>query len=403
MTDLVERWPAGRAQLVLASRFDPPLRQHRLRMSGQLTEIRDRDLYFSVRDGRDLLANFGVQISDTELALLHQRSEGWPAALQMAALSLRGTTDPARRARAIEVHGPAIVEYFISEVLEQQPPELAQFMLDTSILAGVLTADVCAAVTGRQDAAALLRAIDTAHLFLVALDDERTSFRYHRLVRQVLRAELRARDRAREQALQLRAGEWCEAAGYTRRAADHYLAAQQADRALALLQDRVVPDVLHAPAVPAPLLLSVVDPSPLMETPERLLGLAADMLLSGDAAHGGEYLDLLEQAAKIAPESALAARLAAFQSFRYGGVRPAGRGRASGPGRSGDPGTDAGRREWNVVAPLVLVRVYICLDDFAAAEREATAALADPDTAESVKLVMVPGARAGLVPGRPPG
>ena len=133
---------------------------------------RDRDLYFSVAESRDLLANFGVQISDADLALLHQRSEGWPAVLQMAALSLRGTADPARLARVLEVRGQDTADYFVSEVLEQQPPEVAQFMLDTSILAGVLTADACAAVTGRQDAAALLRGINAAHLFLVALDED---------------------------------------------------------------------------------------------------------------------------------------------------------------------------------------------------------------------------------------
>ena len=173
MTDLVERWPAETAQLVLASRFDPPLRLHRLRMAGELCELRDRDLYFSLAESRDLLANFGVEVAAADLALLHQRSEGWAAALQMAALSLRGTTDPARAARALDVRSHAIAEYFISEVLEQQPPEVARFMLDTSIL-GELTADACAAVTGRQDAAALLRSIDAANLFLVALDDERT-------------------------------------------------------------------------------------------------------------------------------------------------------------------------------------------------------------------------------------
>ena len=108
MTDLVERWPAETVQLVLAGRFDPPLRQHRLRMSGQLSEIRDRDLYFSLDESRELLANFGVRISDADLALLHQRSEGWPAVLQMAALSLRGTTDPDRLARVLEVRGQAI-------------------------------------------------------------------------------------------------------------------------------------------------------------------------------------------------------------------------------------------------------------------------------------------------------
>ena len=94
MTDLVERWPAGTAQLVLASRIDPPLRLHRLRMTGELCELRDRDLYFSLTESRDLLAGFGVEVGDGELALLHQRSEGWAAAVQMAALSLRGDRRP---------------------------------------------------------------------------------------------------------------------------------------------------------------------------------------------------------------------------------------------------------------------------------------------------------------------
>ena len=394
MTDLVERWPAETVQLVLAGRFDPALRQHRLRMSGQLGEIRDRDLYFSLTESRDLLANFGVRISEADLALLHQRSEGWPAVLQMAALSLRGTTDPARLARVLEVRGQDTADYFISEVLEQLPAELAQFMLDTSVLAGVLTADACAAVTGRQDAAALLRGIDAAHLFLVALDEDRASFRYHRLVRQVLRAELRARDRAREQMLQVRAAEWFEATGDARRAAHHFLAAQQADRALALLQDRVVPDFLRVPAVPEPLVLSMADPSMLAKTPERLLGLATHLLLSGDTARGGEYLDLLEHAGKIPPGSELAARFAAFQSFRYGvagqlemAVRMAGAARAI---QARTQLTD----DWNAVVPLVLIRVYDCLDDFPAAEREAAAALAAPTVPEPVRLLVVPGSRA---------
>ena len=394
MTDLVERWPAETVQLVLASRFDPPLRQHRLRMSGQLSEIRDRDLYFSLAESRVLLANFGVQLSDADLALLHRGSEGWPAVLQMAALSLRGNTDPARRSRVLEVRGQAIADYFISEVLDQQPPELAQFMLDISVLTGVLTVEECAAVTGRQDAAALLRGLDAGHLFLVALDDERTSFRYHRLVRQVLHAELRARDRDREQALQSRAAEWFEATGNARRAAHFYLAAGQADRALEIVQAQVVPDFLHVPTTPLPLALDVGDPSMLAETPERLLGLAADLLLAGDTARGGDYLDLLDQGGKIPAHSRLAARFAAFQSFRYGvagelekSVQTALDARAI---HEQAQLTD----EWNTVVPLVLIRVYTCLGDFPAAEREIAAALAEPDVADSVKLVLVPGARA---------
>jgi LuxR family transcriptional regulator, maltose regulon positive regulatory protein len=212
MTDLVERWPAETVQLVVSARVDPSLRLHRLRMLGEICELRDHDLSFSLAETRDLLANFGVEVSAADLTLLHERSEGWAAALQMAALTLRGTSDPARAVQALWAGGHAIAEYFISEVLDQQPPEVAEFLLDTSVL-DELTADACTAITGRHDTAALLRRIDTAGLFLVALDDERTGFRCHHLARRLLRAELRARDRAREQAVQLRAAERFESTG----------------------------------------------------------------------------------------------------------------------------------------------------------------------------------------------
>ena len=395
MTDLVERWPAETAQLVLASRTDPPLRLHRLRMSDELCELRDRDLHFSLAESGDLLANFGVEVASADLALLHQRSEGWAAALQMAALSLRGTKDPAQIAGALEVRSHAIAEYFISEVLEQEPPEVVRFMLDTSVLEE-LTAGACAAVTRRQDAAALLRSIDAANLFLVALDDERTSFRYHHLVHQVLRAELRARDRAREQALQLRAAEWFESTGEIRHASRHFLAARQVDRALALLQDRVVTEFLRDPALPEPLDLSMIAPSMLADAPDRVLALAGDLLLSGDAARGGEYLDLLERAQPpIPPESQLAARFAAMRSVRYAltgqlteTVDEALAARAI---QERTLLTD----EWVAAAlPTILLRAYTSLEDYQAVEREAAAALAAPGLPEPFKLVLVPGARA---------
>ena len=393
MTDLVERWPTGNAQLVLSSRFDPPLRQHRLRLSGELCEIRDRDLYFSFAESRDLLANLGVQISNSGLRLLHQRCEGWAAALQMAALSLRGSGDLAQVVRPLDIHSRPLADYFVSEVLDQQPPEVVRFMLDTSVL-GVLTADACAAVTGGQDAAAMLHGIDAADLFLVALDDEHTSFRYHHLVRQVLRSELRVRDRAREQALQLRAAEWCESRGETRRAAHHFLAAQQADRALAVLQDRVVLDYLSEPALPTPPDLSMIDPSLLVEAPEQLLALAADLLLGGDTTRGGEYLDLLEHAQKISADSSLAIRFAVMRSYQYGltgrldkAVQAVAAARAI---QERTQLTD----EWNAAIPAILIRVYNCLEDFTAAAREADMALAASDVPEPVKLVMVPGAQA---------
>jgi LuxR family transcriptional regulator, maltose regulon positive regulatory protein len=394
MTDLVERWPTGTAQLVLASRSDPPLRLHRLRMAGELCELRDHDLYFSLAESRDLLAGFGVQVGDGELSLLHQRSEGWAAAVQMAALSLRGAADPARIARALEVRGPAIAEFFVSEVLEQQPPEVAQFMLDTSIL-GELTADTCAAVTGRPDAEALLRAIGTAQLFLVPLDDEQASFRYHHLVRQLLRAELHARDPTREQEFQLRAADWFEAAGDTRRAARHFLAARQADRALALLEDRVVPDFLADPATPPPLDVTMIDASVLARAPDRLLTVAADLLLSGDTGRGGQYLDLLDRVQPpISRESRLGVRFLAFQSVRHALIGQADQAVSAALAVRSVKEQMQLTDEWNVAAPMILPTAYTWLEDFPAVEREAAVALATPELTEPVKQVMVPGVRA---------
>jgi LuxR family transcriptional regulator, maltose regulon positive regulatory protein len=395
MTDLVERWPAQTAQLVLASRVDPPLRLHRLRLSGELCELRDRDLHFSIAESAGLLASFGVQVDPADLALLHRGSEGWAAALQMAALSLRGARDGARVARALNVRGHAIAEYFVAEVLDQQPAEVTRFMLDTSVL-GELTANACAAITGRQDTATLLRSIDAANLFLVALDDERTSFRYHRLVRQLLRAELRARDPVREQELQLRAGEWFEATGDNRRATRYLLAARQTDRALALLQDRLVADFQRDPTLPAPLDLTMIDPSLLAGSPDRVLALAADLVLSGDLVHSGEYLDLLRYAQPpIPPESRVAARFAAVQSAHHGlnghvaeAVDEALAARAI---EERTQLTD----EWiAAILPTVLLRAYTWLEDYGAVEREAAVTLAMPELTEPIKQVLVPGTRA---------
>jgi LuxR family maltose regulon positive regulatory protein len=394
MIALVERWPAETVQLVLSARVDPPLRLHRLRMAGELCELRGRDLCFSEAESGELLANFGVQLAAADLALLHQRTEGWAAAVQMAALSLRGTQDPGRAARTLGVRGYAIAEYFSDEVLEQQPAEVARFMFDTCVL-GELTADACAAVSGRRDAAALLHGLDAANLFLVALDEERTSFRYHHLVHQILRTRLRARDPARERAVQMRAGEWFESTGDVRRAARHFLEAKQADRALALLQDRVFTSFQRHRALPPPPDLSMIDPLLLLDTPDRLLGLATDLLLSGDPVRGGEYLDLLERAQPpIAPDSGLAARRAGARALRCMLTGQAAEAQAEALVARGIQERTQLQDEWNTAVPLILQNVCAWLEDYEAVEREAATALAAPELTEPVKQVLVPGARA---------
>jgi len=394
MIDLIENWPAGTVQLVLSSRFDPPLRQHRLRMSGELCELRDADLYFSLDEGRDLLANFGVVVDAARLELLLQRTEGWPAAVQMAALSLRGATDPARITRALEVRSDTIADYFISEVLDQQPPEVVQFMLDTSVL-GQLTADACAAVTGRPDATALLRAIDAAHLFLVDLHDEPATFRYHRLVRQVLHAELRARDRDREPLLHQRAAEWYEAAGDAGRATRHFFAAGQAARALVLMQDRVVTDFMRDAAGTGPLELATLTPAALASSPGQLLTVAADLLIHGDTTRAGDYLDFLAETQLSAPlEPQPAFRLAVLQCFYYALTGAVAEAEGAARRARGVQERTGHADEWDAAVPLTMVRVYACLGNVKAVARETDAALAASGLTEPGKLVELPGAQA---------
>jgi LuxR family maltose regulon positive regulatory protein len=394
MTDLAECWPADNTQLVLASRSDPPLRLQRMRVDGELREIRDRDIYFSLDDSRELMANFDVHLAEADLNLLHQRTEGWPAALQMATLSLRGAADPDRVAEALDVGTHAITEYFVDEVLDEQPPEVAQFMLATSVL-GELTAEACVAVTGRSDAAGLLRHVEAAHLFLVGLDEARTSFRYHHLVSQTLRAELRARDPVHERLLHLRAAEWFESGGDARHAARHFLSARQPHRALALLRDHGLAGFLQDPAEPAPIDLGAVSPALIADAPDDLLALATDLLLSGDIVHGGQYLDLLEQAQpSIRPEPGLLSRLAVMRAFRYAMTGQLDRGLGSALRARAIREQYRLRDEFSAAVPVILLRIYPSLAVLDAVDREAAAALAMPELPEAARAVLVPGARA---------
>ena len=130
---LVEYHPPS-LQLVVASRVDPPLRVHRMRAHQDLVELRDGDLAFSAEETRSLLAGFGVWLDEPELALVHRRSEGWAAGLQMAAISIQGSPDRATAAGRVQLHRHTVADYFLEEVLSHQPPEVAEFMLATSVL-----------------------------------------------------------------------------------------------------------------------------------------------------------------------------------------------------------------------------------------------------------------------------
>jgi LuxR family maltose regulon positive regulatory protein len=217
--------------LVLASRVDPPLPLARLRARGDLVEVRAADLRFTAEEASDYLTGaMGLSLTPQQIATLDDRTEGWIAALQLAALSMRGREDVADFVAGFAGDDRYIVDYLVEEVLQNQPPEVRSFLLQTSIL-GRMNAPLGDAVTGRRDSKAMLEVLDRGNLFLIPLDDHRQWYRYHHLFAEVLRARLIDEQPGEMPELHRRASAWHEQHGEQDPAIQHALAAP--DHALA--------------------------------------------------------------------------------------------------------------------------------------------------------------------------
>jgi LuxR family maltose regulon positive regulatory protein len=221
---LLEHLPAS-LRLVVASRADPPLPLARLRARGQLAELREADLRFTADEAADLLrAAVGAELPEAAVAALEDRTEGWAAGLQLAGLSLRGHQDPAGFLQGFSGSHRYVLDYLAEEVLDRQPAQLRQFLLETSVL-DRLSGDLCDAVTGRADGQATLEAIDRANLFLQPLDEVRGWWRYHQLFADLLRVRLGQERPERVPELHRAAAGWHERRGLIGEAIGHARAA----------------------------------------------------------------------------------------------------------------------------------------------------------------------------------
>jgi LuxR family transcriptional regulator, maltose regulon positive regulatory protein len=221
---LLEHLPPG-LHLVLASRSDPPLPLARLRVRGQLAELRADDLRFTAEEAADLLReSAGAALPGAAVAALVARTEGWAAGLQLAALSLRGRSDIAGFVAAFSGSHRYILDYLTGEVLDGQPEQVREFLLETSVLE-CLSGGLCDAVTGRDDGQAMLEQVEQAGLFLMPLDEVRGWWRYHRLFADLLRARLQQQRPGRVAALHRAAAAWHEDHGLADDAVGHALAA----------------------------------------------------------------------------------------------------------------------------------------------------------------------------------
>ena len=211
-------------QLVLTSRVDPPLRLGRLRAAGQLLDFRADQLRLAPAHVAVLVhAVSGVQLSGPDLADLVARTEGWPAGVYLAALSLRGHPSPHQFIGQFSGVNRFIDDFLAEEVLSRQPPEVRQFLVRTSVL-GRFCAPLGAAVSGVGNAAEILDLLERDNLFIVPLDESRQWFRYHHLFRQVLRSRLARAEPDLVPALHQAASAWHQLHGSADEAIEHAMA-----------------------------------------------------------------------------------------------------------------------------------------------------------------------------------
>jgi LuxR family transcriptional regulator, maltose regulon positive regulatory protein len=238
LTFLLDSMPAS-LHLVVASREVPAIALARLRAQGQLLEIGQEDLRFQAEETSLFLnRSMALGLTETQVRALDARTEGWPAGLQMAAVSLAGQSDADKFIQSFTGSHRLVLDYLLEEVLQRQPVEVQAFLLRTSIL-DRMCPELCDAVMQAEGGHESLRYLELSNLFVVPLDDERRWVRYHHLFGAVLQQRLRETEALAP--LHARASAWYEAQGMVRQALHHAVAAGDTPRAIQVVQGKSMP------------------------------------------------------------------------------------------------------------------------------------------------------------------
>ena len=238
LTFLLENLPP-QMHLLIATRDDPQLPLARLRARGQLTELRAIDLRFTSAEAAQFLNQvMGLTLSASEIATLEDRTEGWIAGLQLAAVSLQGPNISADLIESFSGSHRFVLDYLIEEVLDQQSESVQTFLLNTAVLDRI-TGSLCDALTGQENGQATLEMIERNNLFIIPLDEERRWYRYHHLFADLLRRRLHQTQRNRVSILHQRAAEWYKQNGFPDQAIEHTLSAENFDRAAQLIAKNI--------------------------------------------------------------------------------------------------------------------------------------------------------------------
>ncbi|TDC92014.1 LuxR C-terminal-related transcriptional regulator [Actinomadura sp. 7K507] len=301
---------AGRAlRMIIVTRGGPGPPLARLRLAGAVTALEAAELSFTMSETVELLAALGLELPGRYTRLLHQRTEGWPAGLRLAGLSMRGHCDPLRFVDGLTGDHETIAGYFTSEVLGGLDGGHLEVLLCGSVLEQ-LTGSLADALTGRSDGERILAELWDAGAFLDSVGGRRSSYRCHRLLGEFLRRELTRRAPRRVPDLHRRAAAWYAARGSSPDALQHALLSLDWRMATDLLADHW-PDLVLSDSDP-PLWAS--DPAPpeaaLRDNPDLALACALNQQLLGDRRGTDRYLRLAgDHAAEAGDDKATAIRL----------------------------------------------------------------------------------------------
>ena len=274
---LVMRAPAD-LRFVLITRRDVRLGLHRLRLEGNLTEIRTADLRFTVDEARTLFQTAGVELPEPTLAALVQRTEGWAAGLRLAALSLGGHPDPGAFAAEFSGSDRTVAEYLLAEVLDHQPEPVRRLLLRTSVCERI-SGELADLLTGEAGGERVLQDLEEAGAFVVSLDGRRSWFRYHQLFADLLQLELRRTEPGELASLHRAAAGWYAEHGYLVEAVGHAQAARDWSLASGLLSDHFVSLVLNGQGATAHEFLARFPADQVTADPKLAVMMAEDELL----------------------------------------------------------------------------------------------------------------------------
>jgi LuxR family transcriptional regulator, maltose regulon positive regulatory protein len=292
LTRLLEKLPPH-VHAVLTTRRDLPLRLHKLRLAGELAEIRATDLRFTESETGELLAATGIALSEAGVAKLHQRTEGWAAGLRLAAISLASSPDPERFVAEFSGSSRTVAEYLLAEMLDCQPAEIQQLLLRTSVLDRV-NGELADLLTGHPGSERVLLELEDANAFVVSLDPARTWFRYHHLFADLLRLELRRRRPEELPGLHRLAANWFTKHGEFADAIRHTQAAGDWTDAARLLADHSFGLTLDGQAQTIQTLLRAFPQGAVTEGPDLSLARAASDLAQGRLDDAAAHLNVAE-------------------------------------------------------------------------------------------------------------